>query len=136
LKESEFQSKILKSWKAGGAEVLNLHGHLMMAPGWPDLFVYHWDVHALIELKVGNNTLSGAQRLILKQLTARRVLASAWTLNKETEIITVESLRQSGDGVMRAFVGSLPLASVTVAGGHHAMIDILIDCARKLELRS
>lgn len=70
--ERYFQSKLIDSLKRRGAMVLNLHGHEMMASGWPDLYVSHPIWRGWLELKTERGRLSTLQEMRLKDLAARR----------------------------------------------------------------
>jgi len=53
MTESRFQTVLKKLLTQDtGAEVLNIHGHGMQAPGWPDLQVFHPKWTGFLELKV------------------------------------------------------------------------------------
>ena len=68
MNEKKFQAKITKYIKNSGGIVLNVHGHMMQAAGWPDLYVAYQGVSVWIELKVGRNWLSTIQEWRMKQI--------------------------------------------------------------------
>jgi hypothetical protein len=70
MKESPFQSKLIKGLKGEGALCFNVHGHAMQAPGWPDLQVYSpiWTGH--LELKT-TSAVTELQWSILEKLVER-----------------------------------------------------------------
>lgn len=80
MKETEFQSDFIALLKGCNCEIFNVHGHMMQAPGWPDLYVAHPHCQCWLELKVGNNTCSKDQAYRIKRLVERRVLAAVVTL--------------------------------------------------------
>ena len=85
MKESKYQAQVIKNLKAVGAQVLNLHGHAMQAPGWPDLFVAHPYYSGWIELKTKNGNLREVQRLVIAGLRYRKspVIILRWKDGRE-----------------------------------------------------
>ena len=71
MNENAFQSQMVHALKTQGAMVLNLHGHAMQAPGWPDLYVAHPKWRGWIELKVKGRALSELQEVIIRKLMER-----------------------------------------------------------------
>ena len=70
MKESKFQDQVMKSLRAVGALVFNVHGHLEQAAGWPDLQVYHPHLNIHLELKV-RTQVKTHQKLVMDKLIAR-----------------------------------------------------------------
>ena len=61
MKESQFQSQVIKYLKERGAYVLNVAGGTQIPKGTPDLLVCWRGRFIALELKVGKNTTSELQ---------------------------------------------------------------------------
>lgn len=61
MKESQFQTRLVKGLRSVDAQVLNLKPDLVMGRGWPDLYVGHRLWSGWLELKARNTRLSPAQ---------------------------------------------------------------------------
>lgn len=75
MKENQFQKQVIRALEGYGAKVLNVHGHAMQARGWPDLYVAHRDWDGWLELKVGSNSCSTLQQIVIRDLRERDVPA-------------------------------------------------------------
>lgn len=71
ISEAKFQKKVIASFKQRGAMVLNIHGHAMQAPGWPDLCIVMHQWNGWLELKREDGKLSTIQKLIIEELSRR-----------------------------------------------------------------
>lgn len=69
--ESNFKRLVVEALRGCNALTFKVHGHGMQAPGWPDLQVYHVRWTGQLELKVGSNSLSAAQRIVINRLVER-----------------------------------------------------------------
>lgn len=87
MKESNFQSLLVKSLRESGAIVFNIHGHAMQMAGIPDLYVAHNIWEGWLELKAGNNPVTKLQQHTLKKLHDCGVNAYALVANKPRMII-------------------------------------------------
>lgn len=68
MNEAQWKARLRREFDTCGVS-LSLHGHMMQAPGWPDLYVATtiWD--GWIELKAFEGELSMAQRMVGRKLT-------------------------------------------------------------------
>lgn len=87
MKESNFQSLLVKSLRESGAIVFNIHGHAMQMAGIPDLYVAHNLWEGWLELKTGNNPATKLQQHTLKKLYDCGVNAYVLVANKPRMII-------------------------------------------------
>ena len=87
MKESNFQSLLVRSLRESGAIVFNIHGHAMQMAGIPDLYVAHSIWKGWLELKTGNNPVTKLQQHTLKKLHDCEVNAYVLVANKPRMII-------------------------------------------------
>lgn len=83
--ENKYQGIVVKLLKEAGAEILNLHGHAMQAPGWPDLYVAHRIWTGWIELKVDDNDLRPNQVRVVRALRERHVPVHVCRMDRDGE---------------------------------------------------
>jgi hypothetical protein len=80
--ESKFQSECVKAWESIGGLCFNVHGHGMQKAGWPDLQLYHLKWTGQLELKVGDNKPSEIQKIVIRDLRARKTPAFVFRLRQ------------------------------------------------------
>lgn len=68
MKEAAFKALVIRQLRSEGAWCLKLHGSRFSAAGAPDLLVVHRAWTGLLELKVGKNAVSPAQRLRMAEI--------------------------------------------------------------------
>lgn len=66
--ETRLSSRLIKEFNTTGGKVLNLHGHGMQAPGWPDTCVSHKLWSGWIEFKGRNTPISAIQNNVFTHL--------------------------------------------------------------------
>lgn len=66
--ETQLTAQLVKAWREMRAEVLNLHGHMGQAPGWPDVFISHRTWTGWLEFKGSKTPWQPRQREIIKTL--------------------------------------------------------------------
>lgn len=75
MSETAWTAKLVVRLRRLNAQVLNVHGHDMQAPGWPDLYVAHRRWSGWLEVKTAKGRLRKVQQLVIDGLRARNVPA-------------------------------------------------------------
>ena len=88
--ERIYQHDLVTCFRSIGTLVLNLHGHMMQAPGWPDLYVAHWKWAGWLELKTEKDEPTTLQAQVIRDLKRRGVPAFVARLRGATEVIEDE----------------------------------------------
>jgi len=81
-----------------GAMVFIVHGHLMQAPGWPDLQVYHpkWTGH--IEVKTEEDPCRARQIYVIDRLL-RRDTNAVVVRRQGPSLVALEGVLEADEGV-------------------------------------
>lgn len=122
MRETVFTHSIIGALRSVNALTLKVHGHAMQQPGWPDLQVYHvrWSGH--LELKVGRNQLTAAQRIIMEELNRRGAPAFVLRGGGSTRAGVPTFQAEAPDGTVLAGPGPL--------SGGARLLDLLHDLSR------
>jgi hypothetical protein len=115
--ESKFQGEVIAAWEAIGALILKVHGNAFQKAGWPDLQVYHvkWTGH--LELKVNDNKPSEIQRIVIRDLMARKTWA--FVLRMKAGIVYLENDRGQAISHMEGW------RKMTAVQRAHSMLSLL-----------
>lgn len=94
MKETSFQSILVKSLREAGAVVFNIHGHAMQIAGIPDLYVAHPIWTGWLELKAGTNVATKLQQHTLRKLTACGIDAVVLLANKPRMTVKIYTAKE------------------------------------------
>lgn len=81
--ETKLSARLIKEFGITGGKVLNLHGHGMQAPGWPDTCVSHKLWSGWIEFKGVDTPISAIQQNVFTHLSEHFDLFVVRILNCE-----------------------------------------------------
>ena len=97
MREADFQTRLKRLLEGIGALVFNVHGHAMQSIGWPDLYVAHWKWSGWLELKVDHEPLREVQRIVLRELSKRRVPCFVLRLHVEEAMMDIVEINERGN---------------------------------------
>lgn len=71
--ETKLTSRLVRGGRTARAMILNVHGHKMQTPGWPDLYIAHKLWTGFLEMKGPRTKIEPHQQQIIGGLKERNV---------------------------------------------------------------
>jgi hypothetical protein len=124
MKETDFQTKLIKQLYSQGAWVFNIHGHRFQKGGVPDLLVIHPRFNGFVELKVEDRKADDSQKKVANDIKKRLFPAFVIRCREYSSDFTSNIFDAAHEITIEDFYGHVIC--------HPAGLDKMLDCLQDL----